>query len=393
MKPSICIIAYSPIASDARVLRQVRYLSPHYRITVIGYGERHSAWSDDVTWAPVRKARGMGVKLGAVRHALACALGLASPAYLERFVRDNPLFAQTVKLASAERHALIIANDHDALPAGAAAAQVLGAKLLFDAHEHAPTLYDDDPAKRRTHVPVVNHILSNYAGRADASLTVAQPIADRYAEEFGFRPRVILNAPEVGEAPDHPLDPARINLIHHGVPLRDRRLDWMIDAVAAADARYHLHFMLTWPDSRYLGELKARAAQLCPDRVTFHNAVPSEQVVPTIAQYDMGFYLLNPSKYNNVIALPNKFFDFLAAGLPPLIGPSPSMAALIAEHGCGWVSPTFTPGDAAAILNGLSTDDILDARACARAAAQVVNARTEMAKLVALVQSLIVEAG
>jgi glycosyltransferase involved in cell wall biosynthesis len=391
MKKSICIISYSPIASDARVLRQIRYLAPHYRLTVIGYGERHPAWGADVTWAPVRKPRGPGAKGQAVLHALVSHLRLTTPGYLEWHLRANLLFAETVRLATAAPHAAVIANDHDALPAGCAAAKTLGAKLVFDAHEHAPSLYDDDPRKRVTHVPVANHILRTYAVQADASLTVAGPIAERYAEEFGFHPLVVMNAPEVGEAPDHPVDPARINLIHHGVPLRDRRLDWMIDAVAAADARYHLHFMLTWPDSRYLKELKAHAEAIAPGRVTFHPAVPTEQVVPTIAQYDMGFYLLNPSKYNNVIALPNKFFDFLSAGLPPLIGPSPSMAALIEEHGCGWVSPSFTPADAAAILNRLTTDDILAARTRARAAAGVVNARTEMAKLVALLADVVGE--
>lgn len=391
MKKSICIIAYSPIASDARVLRQIRYLSPRYRLTVIGYGDRHPSWGEDITWAPVHKPRGLGVKAQTVWHAFVSNLRLTTPAYLERHLRANPLFAETVRLATAERHAAILANDHDALPAGVVAAEALSAKLVFDAHEHAPTLYDDDPRKRRTHVPVVNHILATYAGRADAALTVAQPIADRYVEEFGFHPTVIMNAPEVGEAPDHPVDPARIHLIHHGVPLRDRRLDWMIDAVAAADARYHLNFMLTWPDSRYLKELKARADAIAAGRVTFHPAVPSDKVVPTIAQYDLGFYLLNPSKFNNVIALPNKFFDFLAAGLPALIGPSPSMAALIEAHGCGWVSPTFTPADAAAILHRLSVEDIVAARARARAAATVVNARVEMAKLVALFAKLLGE--
>ena len=394
MKKAICIIVYSPICQDARVLRQIAYLAPHYRLTVIAFGAPHPSWEaiPDLTWRPLARDRGVFSRehLPHALTTLAGLLGIADqlPALLEWTLRSSSLYAQSVSLITAARPDAVLANDHDTLPAACAAADALGCRLVFDAHEHAPSLFDDNFIKQRRHVPLVKHILTRCASRADAVLTVAPAIAERYRTEFGLDPQVVLNAPEYREIPDHAVQSEHINLVHHGVPLRDRRLDRMIDAVAAADARFHLHFMLTW-ENRYLAELKAHAAKIAPNRVTFHPPVPPEQVVARITEYDLGIHLLNPSKYNNIIALPNKFFDFIGAGLPALVGPSPSMEAIVREHGCGWVSPSFTPADTAVLLNRLTVEEIRAARARTREAARVLNAGHELVKVVALFARLL----
>jgi hypothetical protein len=58
MRKSLCIISFSPIASDGRVLRQIKYLAPHFDLTVIGYGPPNPAFVDDprVRWLPVAAA-------------------------------------------------------------------------------------------------------------------------------------------------------------------------------------------------------------------------------------------------------------------------------------------------------------------------------------------------
>src|SRR5690606_23835189 len=55
MRQRICIIGYSPIHRDARILRQIEYLSPDYDLTVIAHGEPVAAFPD-VTWRFVPRA-------------------------------------------------------------------------------------------------------------------------------------------------------------------------------------------------------------------------------------------------------------------------------------------------------------------------------------------------
>ena len=51
--------------------------------------------------------------------------------------------------------------------------------------------------------PFVSFILRRYVPRVSASITICQPIAERYAQEYGFKPIVVLNAPRPVSVPDH----------------------------------------------------------------------------------------------------------------------------------------------------------------------------------------------
>jgi glycosyltransferase involved in cell wall biosynthesis len=103
----------------------------------------------------------------------------------------------------------------------------------------------------------------------------------------------------------------------------------------------------------------------------------------------MGFCFVAPTNYNNVICLPNKFFDFIAAGLPVCIGPSPSMAEIARSYGFGCVAPSFEPKDIAAALNRLDAAQLLEMRAAARRAAAEINAEREMGKLLEIYERLL----
>jgi hypothetical protein len=181
-------------------------------------------------------------------------------------------------------------------------------------------------------------------------------------------------------------------LIHHGGALRGRRLEQMIEAVAHCDPRYSLHFMLTPNQPDYLAHLRVFAEQAAPGRVIFHDPVHPDQIVQEIAHYDIGFYLLQPDNYNNQVALPNKLFDFINAGLAVCIGPSPEMARLVREHGCGIVTPSFDTAAVAATLNALRPEDIRAMQQGAARAREALNAQVEMGRVVAIYDRLLGEA-
>lgn len=109
----------------------------------------------------------------------------------------------------------------------------------------------------------------------------------------------------------------------------------MIDTIRLCDRRYHLSFMLVG-DEGYIRHLRIYADRVAPGRVTFLDPVAPDQIMPKIASFDMGIYLLQPTNYNSSIALPNKLFDFIHAGLAVCVGPSPGMAAFVRECGAVW---------------------------------------------------------
>ena len=108
-----------------------------------------------------------------------------------------------------------------------------------------------------------------------------------------------------------------------------------------------------------------------------------------ISTYDVGFFPLFPTNYNYHIALPNKFFDFIAAGLAICIGPSPSMAGIVNKFGNGVISPTFNPVDFAAILNRTSAFEWDEMKQASIEASKELNADIEMQKLLEIIDKLL----
>jgi glycosyltransferase involved in cell wall biosynthesis len=88
------------------------------------------------------------------------------------------------------------------------------------------------------------------------------------------------------------------------------------------------------------------------------------------------------------VSLPNKFFDYVMAGLAVCIGPSPSMVEMVNKYGFGCVAPSFDPKDFAKLLNGLTLEQLSRMRASSRKAAKELNAEKEMAKLFELYKKL-----
>jgi hypothetical protein len=399
LKKSICIISFSPIYRDGRVLRQIQYLASHYELTILGYGPPHPKWHNcpNISWITVEKENFLGLSDGlsweTLRNSVGRRIQLLSgrlfPSQLKRWYWSQQHFQDALNLALSSHCDVFLANDWEALPIAAEAAQHLRARLVFDAHEYSPLQREDDFRWRLYRAPVIRYMLKTYATQIDASMTVAPLIAQRYQQEYGLQPAVVMNVPEDTFFSSRSISPGNIRLVHHGGAASDRHLERMIETIALCDARYSLHFMLVPHTPGYISTLKSYAAKVAPGRVMFHDPVSSERIIEEIVQYDIGFYILEPTSYNKAVALPNKFFDFIAAGLAVCIGPSRSMAELINTYRFGWVAPTFSPKDMAALLNGLSVAQISAMKLAAKEVAQKhLTSEAEMRKLQGIFEDL-----
>lgn len=163
----------------------------------------------------------------------------------------------------------------------------------------------------------------------------------------------------------------------------------MIEIMQGLDDRFELDLMLVPSFPQYLNRLKAQAST--DRRIRFLPPVSMEQLVPFTNDYDIGLYLLPPSNFNNVHALPNKFFEFLQARLAVAIGPSPEMAQIVRQFGCGLVAENFSSALLAKELRQLTTADIDRMKAGSDRAAQVHTAERNAEKLREVVASVMKE--
>jgi glycosyltransferase involved in cell wall biosynthesis len=86
------------------------------------------------------------------------------------------------------------------------------------------------------------------------------------------------------------------------------------------------------------------------DNVRFVDSVPKTQLAEMLAESDIGLQCLAnlPAFYYGTS--PNKFFDYLSAGLPVLCNYPGWVAQMIEQNNCGFVVPPADPAAFAAAL-------------------------------------------
>jgi glycosyltransferase involved in cell wall biosynthesis len=89
--------------------------------------------------------------------------------------------------------------------------------------------------------------------------------------------------------------------------------------------------------------LQARAVRDGLDNVVFHDSVNKAKLAGLMAATDLGLQILAnvPAFYYGTS--PNKFFDYIAAGLPVLNNYPGWLAEMITEHCCGFTVPPDNP--------------------------------------------------
>lgn len=121
-------------------------------------------------------------------------------------------------------------------------------------------------------------------------------------------------------------------------------LDAVLDAAAELKKRKRNDIRLVLVGAGKLKpDLQARAKEDGLDNVVFHPPVPKLQLAGLMAAADIGMQILAniPAFYYGTS--PNKFFDYIAAGLPVLNNYPGWLADMIEEKKCGYTVPPNSP--------------------------------------------------
>ena len=118
--------------------------------------------------------------------------------------------------------------------------------------------------------------------------------------------------------------------------------------------------------------------------------VPSGDVVAAAAGADVGIWTLPDLCKNFRYALPNKIFEYLAAGLPILIAKYPEPTRIAEDYGVGLTFDPYDPASIAAQINCLIQDRELHERLRKNipAALSALRADVEWDKVVAVYQNM-----
>jgi glycosyltransferase involved in cell wall biosynthesis len=358
------VLVRNPCSHDARVLREARVLERlGYDVDVLGVTSstepRRRAVVDGVRvrrlspgsppWRRARRAQparaGAAVSPGPG--------GARRSRRVRRLLLTLDWYLRATVLLLRLRPELVHCNDYNTAWIGVAAKLLTGSRFVYDAHE----LWPDRNLRPepRAWLILCERLFTRIADRV---LTTSPGYADVMAGRYGIaRPLVVRNIPELpasigneGRANGEPL------AVYYGALTRNRGLE---DAIAALRELPELRLRLVGPEAwGFRAELARLAERLeVADRVELREPVAAGEGWALLADADVGLALIQPSCLSYELTLPNKLFEYTAAGVPVLGTRLPMIDDFISRHGVGMTAAPGDVGDVAAKLRAMLEPD------------------------------------
>jgi glycosyltransferase involved in cell wall biosynthesis len=265
---------------------------------------------------------------------------------------------------------ILHAHDSDALGPVAAVAGRLRIPFVYDAHD----LWLGRPrrGRTRTYFALAQAFYALLEWRlvplAAAWLTVTIPIARHLERRYRIGPvQVVANYPELSgleDAAERPLDlralpggsriPPGPIVLYLGGLMAGRGLESLVTAVSTMPANAQLVLLGQGALGPALREL-AEAGGL-GSRVHILPPVAPDQVVSAAAGASIGVSPYVASSLNNRYSLPNKLFQYMAAGIPVVASDFPQVREVIERSGAGRCVDTSDPAAIGAAVSAILND-------------------------------------
>lgn len=378
MPGPVVMTLIKPFEPDPRVRKEAAYLAAQ------GHEVRVLAWDYTGSYPPFSKEDGFLVeRLGPTMppRRLSSPLLKRALVLLVWLLGGLRFSWRAFRRARKLRPAVLLAHDLNTLHIAVASASFRKTPVLYDSHE-------DYPKKLRAEAGRVLGWLAGVMERillqsVDGVITVNESIASRFRGR-GFETIVLMNTVNIASFESHisragelaakypalksVRDPV---LLYQGSIVPDRGTSVMIEARRRLGRPAGLLIVGDSPVPGYLEDLKDRYSGE-PD-VTFLGRVPMDDVPGIIARASLGLIILDRTPGgdgNHENSLPNKLFDYLAAGVPVVSTDFPEIRRVVEgvpgeapEGSCGLLVEDPTDPDELAACFRKLLDDSEGARA------------------------------
>lgn len=341
-KPTVLILSFTHTARDPRVQKQIRALADECNVVTAGFGSGNE-----------------GIEHLSLGHRESPIIRERLGSLLKMFRLHKTYSNWDANIIEARRTLadrswdVVVVNDIEPVPLAFELKPTNG--VLSDLHEYYPRLGDDNWLWRFLTAPYYRWILRKHVANARATTTVSPTFVERYRDEYGLSPSLVVNASPYQDLSPSPVH-RPIKLVHSGIGSRGRQIEVMIDAVKASTANVTLDLLLVQLSEDYRSDLIHSIGD--DDRIQILPPVPYGSLITTLNAYDVGIHLLHPTNFNHRWTIPNKIYDYVQARLGVITGPTHEMAKLVREYELGIVTDGFTTTDLAKALNSLTLRNV-----------------------------------
>ncbi|MEP2705267.1 MAG: glycosyltransferase [Roseibium sp.] len=392
------IISFTGVSNEPRVLRQANaLLDDGWTVVVLGY-QGHSPTSEDWHFcrlpanSPAIRLqiyisnfwRKISEKLITLNFGAAWRRGIARLQHRNishwrnitncavKFATDHPELKADA----------IMAHDFHTCEVGYALKKYFGAPMLVDCHEYARGQYMHDQKWVRQTQPYVVGMHEYYLTRADAVTTVSDGIAELMNKEEKLKRPVhaIKSVPFYDRQSFRPVG-SRIKVLYHGDVSEVRGLHKAIASMPLWREEFDL-IIRGAGDADYFENLKQLAKNLgLSHRLFLEGPVPFDQIVPAANRADIGYFVHYDASPQKRFVLPNKFFEYVMAGLALCVSDLPEMSRLVKSHDLGRLVAEFDEQEIANVINSFDRVSIEEYKRASLEAAKELNWQKEKTKL------------
>ena len=256
---------------------------------------------------------------------------------------------------------LLVSNDLDTLLANFIVSKLKKLPLVYDSHEYFTGVPE---IQNRPFVKWVwKSIEKSIFPRLKNVMTVSEPIASLYEKMYDVRPLVVRNlsksAIDITSYSRLELDiaPTDFLVVIQGTGINiDKGAEELIEAVNILSGVT----LLIVGSGDVLPQLKQQVKNLNLEyKVKFIQKVPWEILMKYTKSADIGMCIEKDTNLNYRFSLPNKLFDYIAAGIPVVVSDLPETGKIISENNCGLIIGRVTPEDISNVLSELKNNPVL----------------------------------
>lgn len=354
----VAILSFTAVTEEPRVLKQVFTLTSQMaQVVLLGFkGEEmppdgvETQYLPPPSYSSLQRLQGLFLKI----------LNRLFKNKVSTLFWYHPYHRRIWKIVERTKADFFIGHDYIAAPFVARLAEKNQVPYSIDCHEHALSQFNQDWKWRLLTKPVVKAIQQQWYPKAAIITAVCKGIADLIHEEHQLKnpPLVIQNMAIAKAMPFRPVASGSIKVLYHGLLIPFRGIEELVESVVFWDSDYRL-ILRGQGQASYLESIEKLAKKFqIADRIQIEAKVPYNQVVAAAHTADIGFFAQPKVSNQKKFTLPNKFFEYIQAGLALCIGDLPEMRTLLETYDIGVVIESYSPAGIAQIINSLTREHI-----------------------------------
>src|SRR5580704_4495329 len=331
----ICLVGAANPSNNPRLLREADLLSQQHEVRVVSQGSSRAAAEADARllarrswrlqrvdhpradWLPSDVSRPEWVRSvfvrGRRRLAEAAFHSFKATKLAEYSVCTS--FSELLRLASAEAADWFIAHTQPALPVAVAAARRWNAKLGFDCEDLLTETGDRFCEANRL-------IEQKYLRQCDYVTATSNAMADHLAKTYNIPdPTVLYNVFPLSLAEGllrprqrEPHAKLRLHWVSQTIG-PDRGLQDVFEACAGLADQVEIHLRGRASEQEKKEQMALSQRWGVAECVKFHPLIDHDELISSMADYDVGLALERPRNRNYSLTVTNKVFSYMLAGL------------------------------------------------------------------------------